>query len=168
MSDPHIDAEYLADRIRNICDAGVQGDGLDEVADNWVMLHTAHRELGVLVDDYALAAGTMLSDQEYDLKTGYELPDSTLVHHAQRRSKVQWRGRSLLRHISTEMVEPETGEVTTAIPLSVLCDIIPGVASDESTSSKWLLGGLRNIDVDPDDYRHSEWAPVRVVLGAKR
>ena len=63
-------------RITNLCNDGIQGEELDTIAANWTQLYEAHRELGVLVDDYALAAGNMLGGPLVTIQTG---PDGQLV-----------------------------------------------------------------------------------------
>ncbi len=144
----------------------VQGDGIDELAARWKRIRDVARILAVVERDYCNAVGDLLADREYSRKDGYPLADGTRIRHEQRTTE-KWQGRRLLRAISTPMVDPSTGEVTEAVPLRVLADIIPGVGTDDQTSSKWKLTGLRNIDVDPDDYRTVEWKPPHAELGGR-
>lgn len=154
--------------IRQLLHADPDIETLDEKADLWHRLNTAAAELSVLVRDLALEVGSMLADVDYDPKDGYRLPDGTIVSHYQPAVKERWQGRKLLRSLSTPMIDPDTGEQLESIPLRVLTDIIPGVASDDATSSRWLTTGLKNLDVDPDDYRTRQWDEPRVKIGPRR
>ena len=140
---------------------------LDDLAETWLTLDDTMRQLGVLVNDLAVVVGEMLADMPYERKDGYRLPSGELVHHAQR-STERWEGRRLLLDLSATLVDPDTGEQVPAIPTDVLCDIVPGTADDKLTSSKWRIGGLSNLGVDPDDYRSREWRPARVQRGPGR
>ena len=77
-------------------------------------------------------------------------------------------GRQLLKDLSTRMVDPATGEVLDVVPFSILTQIVPGTGTDELTSSKWGVTGLKNLDVNPDDYRSREWQEPRVRKGTGR
>lgn len=155
-------------RIRDLLHADPDPDSLDELAGCWLQLDTALAELSVIVRDLSQQVGSMLADADYDPKDGYQLPDGQIVSHYQPSVKERWQGRALLRNLSTEMVEPATGEMIPAVPFTVLADIIPGVKSDDLTSSKWSVTGLRNLDVNVDDYRSREWAEPRAKKGPKR
>ena len=154
--------------IRQLLHADADIETLDELAGLWARLNTAAAELSVIVRDLSQRVGSMLSDVDYDPKDGYRLPDGTIVSHYQPAVKERWQGRKLLRTLSTPMIDPDTGEAIESIPLRVLTDIIPGVASDDMTSSKWWTTGLKNIDIEPDDFRSRQWDEPRVKLGAKR
>lgn len=154
--------------IRQLLHADPDIETLDEKAGLWHRLNTAAAELSVIVRDLALEVGSMLADADYDPKDGYRLPDGTIISHYQPAVKERWQGRKLLRSLSTPMIDPDTGEQLESIPLRVLTDIIPGVASDDATSSRWLTTGLKNLDVDPDDYRTRQWDSPRVKEGPRR
>ena len=155
-------------RIRDMCHAGIADDELDGLAETWLRLDTARVELEQVVRDLALKVGSMLSDADYDPKQGYQLPNGEVVSHYQPSAKERWEGRRLLKDLSTQMVDPATGEVIDVVPFSVLTQIVPGTGSDELTSSKWGTTGLKNLDVDPDRYRSREWQEPRVKKGPKR
>ena len=155
-------------RIRALLHADADIEGLDEHADLWHRLNTAAAELAVIVHDLTQQVGAMLADTGYDPKDGYRLPDGTIISHYQPAVKERWQGRRLLRALSTSMIDPDTGETVESIPLRVLVDIIPGVADETAVSSKWRTTGLKNLDVDPDDYRTREWGEPRVKIGPRR
>jgi hypothetical protein len=137
---------------------------LDELAERWLALRESHRTLGVIIDAYAIEIGRRLDSIPYVKKDGYQLRCGEIIHH-QSAATERWDGTRLLGAISTDMVDPATGEVSAVVPLRVLADIIPGV---RGTSSRWLLAGLKNIDVDPDDFRTREWKPPKAVTGPGR
>ena len=142
-------------------------DNLDDLAGTWATLKHLSDELAVTVNDYAVAVGSALRDAGIDAKDGYELPSGRRVTWRAAITE-QWAGRRLLRAISTEMIDPATGEVTHAVPLSVLADVIPGVATEDATSSRWLKTGLQNIDVDVDEFRTVTWRQPRAEIWRPR
>lgn len=155
-------------RVRDQLHAGIADDELDGLAMTWARLDKAKAELDVIVRDLSNRLGSMLADADYDPKQGYRLPNGDIVSHYQPAVRERWQGRALLRNLATTMVEPETGEVIPVIPLAVLCDIVPGVATDDQTSSKWKTTGLKNLDINPDDFRSREWGEPRVQRGPRR
>lgn len=155
-------------RIRGMLHTDPDVSTLDELAGLWLQLDTALSELSVLHRSLSQQIGSMLADVDYDPKDGYQLPDGQIISHYQPSVRERWQGRALLRNLATEMVEPETGEMIPAVPFTVLADIIPGVGSDDMTSSKWRTTGLKNLDVPIDDYRSREWDEPRVKKGPKR
>ena len=164
-----MDREWIAEMAaldQDIARAREAGD-LEALAAAWVTARECAAALAVYERDLSVAVADLLSDVDYDPKTGYQLDDGTVIHHRQTASE-KWRGRALLRHLSTPMIDPDTGEQLEAIPLRVLVDIIAGVADDNATSSRWRTTGLRNLDVDPDMFRTREWQPARTYLGVKR
>lgn len=140
---------------------------LDELAEAWLTLDEARKQLAVLANDLAVNVGSKLADMPYERKEGYVLPSGQIIHHAQA-SRVKWKGRQLVVDLSTQLVDPDTGETQYAIPTDVLLDIIPGTATDKLTSSTWRIGGLSNLGVDPDDYRTREWLPPKAQKGPGR
>lgn len=166
----HAQLHQLEDAARYLGKYGAPGnvfDTLDEIGDVWARLHEAHRQLGVLVDEYATTAGRYLADVEYDPKEGYTLPSGVVVHHATA-STDRWEGRRLLTDLSWEMVDPDTGETHQAVPTFVLEQIVPGTASDTLTSSKWGSRGLQNLGIDPDQYRSRDWKQPKLRPGVRR
>lgn len=155
-------------RIRDMLHAGIADDELDGLAATWLRLDTARIELETVCRDLCLKVGSMLADADYDPKQGYRLPNGEVVSHYQPSAKERWQGRRLLRDLSTPMVDPATGELHDVVPFSILTQIVPGTASDELTSSKWGTTGLKNLDVDPNQYRSREFAEPRVKKGAGR
>lgn len=171
MSDIEDDLETVAQLLADawpMSDLGLDDVGMDTLAEAWVLLEQARANLDVLCRDLSNRVGVILADADYDPKEGYRLSSGTVISHYQPAVQERWQGRALLRNLSSEMVEPATGEVVPAVPLSVLTEILPGVGTDEQTSSKWKTTGLKNIDVNPDDYRTRQWAEPRVKLGPKR
>lgn len=156
------------DRIRSMLYPTFDEADLDTLAATWLRLDTARAELDVICRDLSNRVGSMLADVDYNPKDGYRLPNGEIISHYQPAVRERWQGRALLRNLSTPMVDAETGEVIPVIPLDVLTQIVPGVATDEQTSSKWKTTGLKNLDVHPDDYRSREWAEPRVQKGPKR
>lgn len=155
-------------RIRDMLHPTFTADDLDTLAATWLRLDAARAELDVICRDLSNRLGSMLADVDYNLKDGYRLADGSVISHYQPAVRERWQGRALLRNLSTPMVDAETGEVIPVIPLDVLTQIVPGVATDDATSSKWLTTGLKNLDVNPDDYRSRQWAEPRVQKGPKR
>ena len=141
---------------------------IDSLAESWLRIEQARATLDVISRDLSNRIGSMLADVDYDPKEGYRLASGEVISHYQPAVQERWQGRALLRNLSTEMVEPETGEVIPVIPLAVLTEILPGVGTDEQSSSKWRTTGLKNLDVNPDDYRSRQWAEPRVKRGPKR
>ena len=160
----------LDDVAKMLVDADIIGvsDELDDLAEGWMHIERARATLDVISRDLSNRIGSMLADVDYDPKEGYRLASGEVISHYQPAVQERWQGRALLRNLSTEMVEPETGEVIPVIPLAVLTEILPGVGTDEQTSSKWRTTGLKNLDVNPDDYRSRQWAEPRVKRGPKR
>lgn len=162
-----IDLSSLEDAVQDVQPLEEFAESeLPALADRWLRIRSAARDLAVIERDYANAVGSRLADVEYNRSEGYELPDGTRIRHEQARSE-RWEGRKLLRTLSTPMVEPSSGELIESIPLKVLADIIPGVGTDDQTSSKWKLTGLRNLDINPDDYRTIEWRAPHAELGGR-
>jgi len=140
---------------------------LDELAETWLVLEAAAKELSVIVNDLAVNVGLKLSDMPYERKDGYRLPNGELIHHEQRALQ-RWAGRQLLLDLSTWYADTMSGETVQAIPTEVLLDIIPGVATDKLTSSNWRISGLQNVDVDVENYRTREWRQPRAAKGPGR
>lgn len=166
MSAPDDDIETLARAIR-LLSVSASCDSLDERGTRWARLRCLHRELGVLVDEYCHDLGAQLADTEYVRKDGYRLSDGTVIVHHQS-STERWQGRKLLRSLSTDMIEPTTGEAMPAVPLATLVEVLPAVDTDDATSSRWKLSGLRNLDIDPEVYRSRDWKPPRAELWRPR
>lgn len=169
MSDYDLsDLETAVERLASMPVQGdsIMSDDLDSLADRWQRIREMSRQLSVIERDYALAVGSILADMEYNRAEGFPLHNGTRIRHEQSKTE-RWQGRRLLRALSTPMVEPSSGEVVESIPLKVLADIIPGVASDDATSSRWRTTGLRNIDINPDDYRETVWGQPRAELGGR-
>jgi hypothetical protein len=137
---------------------------LDMLAERWLSLRDSLRTLSVVVDAYAIEIGKRLEQVPYVKKDGYRLRNGELIHH-QASSTERWDGRKVLGAISTDMIDPTSGEVAAAVPLKVLASVIPGVSG---SSSRWLLAGLRNLDLDPDDFREREWKPAKAQIGPGR
>lgn len=140
---------------------------VDEYGTIWLRLDNARRDLDMIVNDWANATGHRLADIDYDRRVGYTLPNGEIIRHEQS-STERWQGAQLLRDLGHTMIDPDTGEQIPAIPVAVLEQIVPGVATDRQTSSKWRTTGLSNLGVDPDDYRSREWKPPRAQRGARR
>jgi len=166
--------DVLADdleRVRHLLYADAELDDLDETAMLWLRLKQAADELDVLLRELSQDVARRLADlpfERYNPKDGYPLPNGEIVSHYQPSVRERWQGRALLRNLSTTMIEPDTGEVIPVVPFDVLTQIIPGTKSDELTSSKWSTTGLKNLDVNPDDYRSREWGEPRTQKGARR
>lgn len=157
---PYDDTETLARAIRLLAPSSSCGPDLNERGERWVRLRELAAELAVLIDEYTVDLGNNLEHETYDRREGWELPDGTRVVHRHPATE-RWEGRKLLRTLATETIDPDTGETSFTVPLSVLVDILPGVATDDATSSRWKLAGLRNQDINIDDYRHLDYKPAR-------
>ena len=140
---------------------------LDELAETWLTLDNAWRELGVIVNELAVNVGLKLSDMPYERKDGYLLPNGERIHHAQS-ATTRWEGHQLLTDLASWHVDTGTGETVQAVPVSILYDIIPGTASEKLTSSNWRISGLDAAGINPDEYRTREWKQPRAQKGPGR
>ena len=68
-----------------------------------------------------------------------------------------WRGWSLCDAIADDLVDVRTGEITRAVPVDRLRDVLPGCATDQLVSSKWRTEVGRYVPLD----RYREQTPYR-------
>ena len=139
---------------------------IETLAERWLQLRQAHRQLGVLINEYETIVGSKLDRLDYDPTEGYEIAGER-IHHSFP-STDRWQGRQLLSDLGIDVVDRDTGEQLRAVPVEVLTQIVPGTGSDELTSSSWSVRGLHNLGVDPTDYRTREWKPPKARYGVKR
>ena len=133
-------------------------DDWETSAEVWDRLDRIVAELRVMAHSEAVKAGTGLGTVDYNRREGFTLTNGTVIHH-QTTNAEEWKGQRVWRALSTDYVDPATGEMVAAVPLRTLTDTVPGCASDELTSSKWRVTGLREVlgagdrKWQPDEYR---------------
>jgi hypothetical protein len=135
-------------------------DDRDDLIAAWDRLEQIHRELGVIVRDYATRAGDMLDGGEYIH------PAIGPVHAAQTKSE-RWRGYHLVDRLARPLVDTDTGEIVPAVSVRVLRDVLPACGGEDQTSSRWRTTGLRGL-VDVDQYRTVEYGPAMIRRGPRR
>lgn len=140
---------------------------LEETVRTWRTLNEAERILRTVQRAWSHQAAAML--RHSGEASGYEI-DGHPVHQT-RPVRTQWDGYGVLAALRTRMVDPN-GELVDAIPTSVLAEVIPGVivkkTGQPGTWSNWAVTALRNLDIDPDDYRTREWGPPEMKEGPGR
>jgi hypothetical protein len=68
-----------------------------------------------------------------------------------------WRGWELCDAIADDLVDVRTGEITRAVPVDRLRDVLPGCATDQLVSSKWRSEVGRYVPLD----RYRQQTPWR-------
>jgi len=148
--------ERFADHDRSDYPAG----DLNELVHVWNLLDSARTILTASMTRWAHAAGAALADVDYDPRAGLDV-DGVLVHHVQR-SRDEWNGAKVLDLLARPVVDPETGEVTEAVPRSTLDDVLPAVTGG-ATSSRWKRTGLKQHGVDPGTVCRRDWQDPRIL-----
>ena len=147
---------------------------LDDLLRQWDTLDEAEGMLKARIRDWALAAGSMLTDyqaeskgtdHEYKPRVGYDFGGREPVHHAQT-PKEKWNGGAVLDQLVRPMINQETGEMCAAVSRDVLDDVLPAVGPDK-TSSKWRSRKLTEHGVNLRQVRSRDFDDPTVRLGTK-
>jgi hypothetical protein len=149
-----IDLEQLGSLV-NI--AGM--NDVDDVLAIWDAADNLRQTASVLAREASTAAAAELGfSKQHESEIG-------IVHTASQ-SNTKTDGDAILSKLSTQMVEPESGELMAAIPTNVLREVLPAVGVGQ-VSSKWKKAGLKNQDLNPTDFMTTVYAERQVVRGPK-
>lgn len=158
-----IDAALSALDAWAMDDALVAETTTDDLVELWRRLELIAAAASQTAATINAAAGSRLLDRD-DPRAVYVTDRGTPVHLAPGYARVEWRGRALIQRLGRPMreLDPHTGELTetTAVPVPVLLDVLPGVADYDATSSRWNVTGLRRHLPEWPRFRDKHDAPL--------
>lgn len=121
--------------------------------DLWIVADGVLDELRVVVQALKADATLALVDLDVQPAHTFDTAFGTVLRDRRRVGSDQWAGYSICDALAHSFVDPDTGEVVRAVPVTTMRDTVAGCADDRLTSSRWKVSGLRNWLDDPERYR---------------
>ena len=133
-------------------------EDVDDALEVWDRLDRLIDSLMALRHDYAHTLARRLPDQY----TG-DTHNGRVTVHRTVDARHRWDGHGLVEALSRSLIDPDTGEVTRAIPTEVAAAVIPACGQGQ-TSSKWKISEVRK-HVQADDFHKVTYGDALIARG---